>query len=108
MPKRLHRVYRAVGSTLVAAVLVACSTASAVRPVPLSQLADDDQIFVQLREAARANDPAHAAQLARMLPNYPAPSYLEYFHLKPQRLDSEGHAHIDAPDEPVLSFLQRY
>jgi soluble lytic murein transglycosylase len=108
MSKRLHRVYRAAGSTLVAAVLVACSTASAVRPVPLSQLADDDQIFVQLRDAARANDPAHAAQLASMIPNYPAPSYLEYFQLKPQLFDSEGHARIDAPDEPVLSFLQRY
>src|SRR3984893_4193963 len=108
MSKRLHRVYRAAGSTLVAAVLVACSTASAVRPVPLSQLADDDQIFVQLREAARANDPAHAAQLASMIPNYPAPSYLEYFQLKPQLFDSSGHASVDAPDAPVLAFLQKY
>jgi soluble lytic murein transglycosylase len=108
MSKCLHRVYRAAGSTLVAAVLVACSTASAVRPVPLTQLADDDQIFVQLREAARANDPARAAQLASMIPNYPVRSYLEYFQLKPQLFDSEGHARVDAPDEPVLSFLQRY
>src|ERR1700737_2100637 len=108
MSKPLHRVYRGAGSTLVAAVLVACSTASAVRPVPLSQLANDDQIFVQLREAARANDPARAAQLASMIPDYPAPSYLEYFQLKPQLFDSAGHARVDAPDQPVLSFLQRY
>jgi soluble lytic murein transglycosylase len=73
MSIRLYRVYRAAGLALAAAALVACSTASAVKPVPLSQLTNDDQIFVQLREAARTNDAARAAQLASMLPNYPAP-----------------------------------
>ncbi len=73
MSKRLFRVYRAAGLALAAAALVACSTASAVKPVPLSQLSNDDQIFVQLREAARNNDPARAAQLAAMIPDYPAP-----------------------------------
>lgn len=43
-----------------------------------------------------------------MIPNYPAPSYLEYFQIKPQLFDSSGKARIDAPDAPVLSFLQRY
>ncbi|HEY3599474.1 MAG TPA: transglycosylase SLT domain-containing protein [Paraburkholderia sp.] len=108
MSIRLFRVYRAAGLALAAAALVACSTASAVRPVPLSQLTNDDQIFVQLREAARNNDPGRAAQLAAMIPGYPAPSYLEYFQLKPQLFDSSGHPRIDAPDAPVLAFLQKY
>ncbi|WP_133649558.1 lytic transglycosylase domain-containing protein [Paraburkholderia flava] len=108
MSNSFHRVYRAVGVALATAALVACSTASAVRPVPLSQLTNDDQIFVQLREAARNNDPARAAQLAAMIPDYPAPSYLEYFQLKPQLFDSSGHPRVDAPDAPVLQFLQKY
>ncbi len=111
MSKRFVRVYRAVGLTLAAAALVACSTASAVRPVPLPvavSLSPDDQTFIQLREASRNNDAARAAQLAAMIPDYPAPSYLEYFQLKPQLFDSQGHARIDAPDAPVLSFLQHH
>ncbi|SDD21595.1 soluble lytic murein transglycosylase [Paraburkholderia lycopersici] len=100
-----------VGLALTAAALVACSTASAVRPVALpvgAVLSSDDQTFIQLREAARNNDPARAAQLAATIPDYPAPAYLEYFQLKPQLFDSQGHARVDAPDAPVLSFLQRY
>src|ERR1700744_5677849 len=108
MSKRLFRVYRAVGLALAAAALVACSTASAVKPVPLSQLNNDDQIFVQLREAARNNDPARAAQLAAMIPDYPAPQYLEYFQIKPQLFDGQGHARVDAPDAPVIAFLDKY
>ncbi|WP_091999071.1 lytic transglycosylase domain-containing protein [Paraburkholderia lycopersici] len=111
MSKRLVRVYRVVGLALTAAALVACSTASAVRPVALpvgAVLSSDDQTFIQLREAARNNDPARAAQLAATIPDYPAPAYLEYFQLKPQLFDSQGHARVDAPDAPVLSFLQRY
>ncbi|MGV2288594.1 transglycosylase SLT domain-containing protein [Trinickia sp. YCB016] len=107
MFNRLHRVYRAVSYALAAATLVACGTASAVRPAPISQLSGDDQIFIQLREAARNNDPDRAAQLASMIPNYPAPTYLEYFQIKPQLFDGSGHAKVDAPDAPVLSFLQR-
>ena len=63
---------------------------------------------MQLREAARTNDAGKAAQLAAQIPDYPAPGYLEYFTIKPQLFDSQGHARIDAPDAPVLSFLQRY
>ncbi len=108
MSKRLFRVYLAAGSALAAAALVACGTASAVRPVAFTQLTPDDQTFIQLREAARNNDAPRAAQLASMIPDYPAPSYLEYFTLKPQLFDGSGHARIDAPDAPVLSFLQKY
>jgi soluble lytic murein transglycosylase len=108
MSKRLFRVYRAASLALAVAALVACSTASAVKPIQLSPLTNDDQTFVQLREAARNNDAARAAQLAAMIPDYPAPSYLEYFQLKPQLFDAQGHPRIDAADAPVLSFLKRY
>lgn len=108
MSKRLNRVYLAVGSVLAAVTLVACSTASAVRPDADFIPSSDDRIFIQLREAARSNDAGRAAQLAAQIPDYPAPGYVEYFTIKPQLFDSQGHARIDAPDEPVLSFLQRY
>lgn len=108
MSKRLVRVYRAACSALAAVALVACGSASAGRHAGASALSSDDQIFVQLREAARNNDAPRAAQLAAMIPDYPAPSYLEYFQLKPQLFDSGGHARLDAPDAPVLSFLQRH
>ena len=108
MSKRLARVYRAAASVLAAAALVACGTASAGRHARPAAPLGDDQIFLQLREAARNNDAARAAQLAASIPDYPAPSYLEYFQLKPQLFDSGGHARLDAPDTPVLSFLQRH
>ncbi|WP_116139716.1 lytic transglycosylase domain-containing protein [Trinickia diaoshuihuensis] len=108
MSKRFARVYRAAACALAAAALVACGTASAGRHARPSAAPTDDQIFVRLRQAALGNDPARAAQLAAMIPNYPAPSYLEYYQLRPQLFDGGGHARIDAPDEPVLSFLQRH
>ncbi|WP_017920825.1 lytic transglycosylase domain-containing protein [Burkholderia gladioli] len=107
MSTSLVRVYRAAAMTLSAVVLAAGAAACAAQPVD-DVTSNDDQVFVQLREAARANNPARAAQLAAMIPNYPAPSYLEYFQIKPQLFDSSGKARIDAPDAPVLSFLQRY
>jgi soluble lytic murein transglycosylase len=108
MSKRLNRVYLAVGSALAAVTLVACSTASAVRPDADFTPSPEDRIFIQLREAARSNDAGRAAQLAAQIPDYPAAGYVEYFTIKPQLFDSQGHARVDAPDEPVLSFLQRY
>ncbi|KMZ11390.1 Soluble lytic murein transglycosylase precursor [Candidatus Burkholderia humilis] len=108
MSKRLDRVYLAAISALSALSLVACGTASAVSPDADFSLSSDDHLFLQLRDAARANDAGKAAMLAAQLTNYPAPSYVEYFTIKPQLFDSQGHARIDAPDAPVLSFLQRY
>ncbi|KND57657.1 Soluble lytic murein transglycosylase precursor [Candidatus Paraburkholderia schumanniana] len=105
MSKRLNRVYLAAGAALAAVTLVACGTASAVRPDADLSPSSEDRIFLQLRDAARANDAGKAAALAAQIPDYPAPGYLEYFTIKPQLFDSQGHARIDAP---VLSFLQRY
>lgn len=107
MSTSLFRVYRAVAAPLVAVVLAAGTAACAAQTAD-EMSSNDDRVFVQLREAARKNDPVRAAQLAAMIPNYPAPSYLEYFQIKPQLFDSAGHARLDAPDAPVLSFLSRY
>ena len=90
-----------------------CDHSSRAAPPPPSRpsadysLTNDDQIFVQLREAARNNDAGRAAQLARR------------FRIIRRRVMSStsrssrsfrlaGHARVDAPDAPVLSFLQRY
>jgi soluble lytic murein transglycosylase len=108
MSKRLKRVYLAAATALAAITLIGCSTASAVRPTADYSLSPDDRIFIQLREAARSNDAGRAMQLAAQIPNYPAPGYIDYFTIKPQLFDSQGHARVDAPDEPVLAFLQRY
>jgi soluble lytic murein transglycosylase len=108
MSTRLHRVSRAVGFALAAATFVISVTALAKHPTRLSPFSADDQIFIKLRDAARDNDPARAAHLASLIPNYPAPAYLRYFQLKPRLFNGAGHANLDAPDAPVLSFLQRY
>jgi soluble lytic murein transglycosylase len=61
---------------------------------------EQDALFLQLREAARQNDAAKAAELAARLPGYAIPSYVDYYRLKP-RLAS-------ASNEEVLDFLKRY
>ncbi|WP_323119586.1 lytic transglycosylase domain-containing protein [Burkholderia alba] len=107
MSTSLFRVYRAALLTLVTVTLAGWAASCAAQSAD-DATSNDDQVFVQLREAARKNDPARAAQLAAMIPNYPAPSYVEYFQIKPQLFDSSGRARTDAPDAPVLSFLSRY
>ncbi len=105
MTTYLFRVYRARFLSFIAATLLVTTAACAT---PDDTLSAADQTFIQLREAARKNDPVRASQLAQMIPDYPAPSYLEYFQLKPQLFDTNGMARIDAPDETILSFLRRY
>ncbi|HEY1229968.1 MAG TPA: lytic transglycosylase domain-containing protein, partial [Ramlibacter sp.] len=61
---------------------------------------EQDALFLQLREAARQNDPGKAAELAARLPNYAIPSYVDYYRLKPRLKD--------APNEEILDFLKRY
>ncbi|VVD87793.1 lytic transglycosylase [Pandoraea aquatica] len=121
MSERLTRVYRAAALALTAAALVACSTtqatgrpkaqAAASRSAPsadaLSQRSPDD-IFVQLREAARSNDAPRAAALAAMLTDYDVPSYVQYFQIKPRMFDRSGKALLDAPDDDIRAFLRTY
>jgi soluble lytic murein transglycosylase len=61
---------------------------------------EQDALFLQLRDAARQNDAAKAAELAARLPNYAIPSYVDYYRLKPRLKD--------APNEEILDFLKRY
>lgn len=69
---------------------------------------DPDDAFRALREAARKNDVARAYAISATLVDYPIPSYVEYFRIKPQLFDASGLARIDAPDDEVRTFLQRY
>ncbi|VVE86599.1 lytic transglycosylase domain-containing protein [Pandoraea bronchicola] len=121
MSERLTRVYRAAALALTAAALVACSTTQATgRPKAqsaasrsatsadaLSQRSPDD-IFVQLREAARANDAPRATALAAMLTDYDVPSYVRYFQIKSRMFDRSGKALIDTPDDDIRAFLRTY
>lgn len=61
---------------------------------------EQDDIFLQLRDAARKNDADKAAALAARLPNYAIPSYVDYYRLKPRLRD--------ASNEEILDFLKRY
>ena len=60
----------------------------------------DDDTFLQLREAARADDANKAAALAARLPNYEIASYVYYYRLKPRLRE----ASIDE----IRDFLRRY
>lgn len=67
-----------------------------------------DDIFVQLREASRANDYPKASMLAGRLSDYPIRSYVDYFQIKPRMFDSMGLARTDAPDAEIASFIRKY
>lgn len=60
----------------------------------------DDQVFLALRDAARRDDAAKAAELASRLANYPIPSYVEYYRLKPRLRN--------APAAEILEYLNRF
>jgi soluble lytic murein transglycosylase len=61
---------------------------------------EQDDVFGQLRDAARKNDADRAAALAARLPNYAMPGYVDYYRLKPRLRD--------ASNDEVLDFLKRY
>ncbi len=90
------------------AVLAAPGAASAIAAAPAAPAGaaaneatrEQDDIFLQLRDAARKGDADKAAQLAARLPDYPIPGYVDYYRLKPRLRD--------ASNEEVLDFLKRY
>jgi soluble lytic murein transglycosylase len=65
-----------------------------------SQSVNADDIFLALRDAARHEEPAKAAELAARLPNYALASYVDYYRLKP-RLGS-------ASASEIKDFLKRH
>jgi soluble lytic murein transglycosylase len=66
----------------------------------LVNFVNDDDTFQALRDAARRDDPAKALELASRLTQYPVPSYVDYYRLKP-RLRG-------ASDAEIREFLTRY
>jgi soluble lytic murein transglycosylase len=76
-------------------------TPPVVAPGPQADASrEQDEIFQQLRDAARKNDADKAAALAARLPNYAIPSYVDYYRLKPRLRD--------AANEEIQDFLKRY
>lgn len=60
----------------------------------------EDDAFLALRDASRRNDAGRAADIAANLGNYPIPSYVDYFQLKPRIKDA-------SPGE-LKAYLARY
>jgi soluble lytic murein transglycosylase len=84
-----------------AAVAPGVPAPSAPVVAPQSEaMREQDEIFAQLRNAARKNDAEKAAELAARLPNYAIPSYVDYYRLKPRLRD--------ASNEEIQDFLKRY
>ena len=79
----------------------AISLFAALAILPLAHAADDaDEIFAELREAAKKDNASKAAELANRLKDYAIPSYVEYFRLKP------AIGTVSASE--INSFLSRY
>lgn len=89
---------QAPAAAVVPAVVQPAAPASA--PAASEAQREQDNLFLQLREAARQNDADRAAMLAARLPDYPIPSYVDYYRLKPRLRD--------ASNEEILAFLKRY
>lgn len=92
-----HRLFVRILLLAVSAVLL-LPAAHAQKRVP--GFAADDDIFLTLRNASRRNDVATAGEIAANLRDYPIPSYVEYYQLKPRIKD--------APATEILAFLTRY
>ncbi|MCY0857485.1 lytic transglycosylase domain-containing protein [Cupriavidus sp. D39] len=115
MPKGVYP-QRAAKAALaaIACALLATPVFAQKRPQPQPQSqslaipSDPDDAFVALRDAARKNDVARTDAISATLVDYPISSYVEYFRIKPQMFDASGLARIDAPDDQVRAFLQRY
>lgn len=117
MPKGVYpqRAARAALAAIACALLAAPAFAQK-RPSPQPQSqspatfipGNPDDAFVALRDAARKNDVVRTDAISATLVDYPISSYVEYFRIKPQMFDASGLARIDAPDDQVRAFLQRY
>ncbi len=91
------------------ALVVSCGLAVALSLAPPAQAqkrlaanASQDDIFLALRDATRADDAATARSLAARLPNYVIASYVDYYRLKPRVRD------FTAPQSEIRDFLSRY
>jgi soluble lytic murein transglycosylase len=90
-----------------AGLLIACAiafvpVAQAQPPRKAEQFATDEDVFAALRDAARRDDAPKALDLAARLQNFPIPSYIDYYRLKPQLKLTP------LPTAEVRDFLKRY
>jgi soluble lytic murein transglycosylase len=88
----------AAAAIVVTSATLFAPTAQAQRRVAFS--ASPDEVFLALRDAARRDDPVKAGELASRLVEYPIPSYVEYYRLKPRLREA-------APAE-IRDFLSRH
>ncbi|HEY4542490.1 MAG TPA: transglycosylase SLT domain-containing protein [Noviherbaspirillum sp.] len=61
---------------------------------------DDDRLFLSLRDASRSGNASRAAELAERLSDYPIPSYVQYYRLRPR-------LHL-APEAEIRDYLKRF
>ncbi|CAN5488369.1 lytic transglycosylase domain-containing protein [soil metagenome] len=87
-------------SLMIVATIMLSPIVHAKKAVAVPSLVSPDDNFMALRDAARHDDAARAAQIADRLADYPIPSYIEYYRLKP-RIKS-------ASAREILEFLNRY
>ncbi len=84
-------------------LFAAVSTAflpSAAHAQRVSGFATADDAFLALRDAARRNDAAKAAEIAASLGNYPIPSYVDYYRIRARIKDASA--------SEVLGFIDQY
>lgn len=85
------------------AVLVAVAPHAASAPKKTSNARnafDADAAFLDLREAARANNATRSEEIATRLGDYAIPSYVDYYRLKPRI--------AVASEQEIRGYLQRY
>jgi soluble lytic murein transglycosylase len=87
-------------ATLLAATIAAGFIPATHAQRPAAGVTAQDHIFQALRNAARRDDAAKAAELALQLADYPVPSYVDYYRLKPRVRDM--------PVAEIRDFLNRY
>ncbi len=89
----------------IANIVLLAASASLFLPAAYAQKREatssgGDDVFLALRDAARRDDAAAAGELAARLADYPVPSYVDYYRLKP-RIAS-------APPAEIREYLKRY
>lgn len=87
------------GLTL-ASVAAICVLPVAHAKKPSLNFVNADDAFQALRDAARRDDAAQAAQIASRLTDYPIPSYIDYYRLKPHLKSASA--------TEIRDFLSRY
>ncbi|MEO6921720.1 MAG: transglycosylase SLT domain-containing protein [Collimonas sp.] len=102
----LKKKWLAVIAVAVASSAVVTSTAYAQKrstnSAAIGSYASQDDAFLALRDASRANNPDKAELLASTLSDYDIPSYVDYYRLKPLIKD------LVAPQADIRDYLSRY